>query len=57
MCLQCGISNYFPLEDVTLEDTVGIEMKLVRSPVCAECGGQLALIGKSGDHPHYKLAE
>ena len=56
MCLQCGISLHLPAELISLEDPANTEVKLLSSiHVCASCGGSLALVGKVGDEPHYRL--
>ena len=56
MCQQCGISIYIPADLISLEDPANTEVKLLSSiHVCENCGGQLALVGKAGDEPHYRL--
>jgi hypothetical protein len=56
MCQECGISVYLPSEVINLEDPASAEVKLLDSLlVCQECGGRLALVGKVGDEPHYRL--
>ena len=55
MCQHCGISIHLPAELISLEDPANTEMKLLSSiNVCESCGGQLALVGKAGDEPHYR---
>ena len=55
MCQQCGVSIYIPDDLISLEDPANIEVKLLSSiHVCANCGGQLVLMGKAGDEPHYR---
>lgn len=57
MCQQCGISIYIPADLISLEDPANTEVKMLSSlHVCEQCGGQLALVGKAGDEPHYRLA-
>jgi len=56
ICQQCGISVFLSEDLVLLEDPASTEVKLLDSLlVCQACGGQLALIGKSGDEPYYRL--
>lgn len=56
MCQQCGISIHLPAELISLEDPANTEVKLLNSlHVCANCGGQLALVAKVGDEPQYRL--
>lgn len=56
MCQECGISLYLPAEVISLEDPAGGDLKLLTGlHVCSECGGRLALIGKAGDEPRYRL--
>jgi Zn finger protein HypA/HybF involved in hydrogenase expression len=56
MCQQCGISLHIPVELISLEDPANTEVKLLSSiHVCENCGGQLALVGKAGDEPHYRM--
>ena len=56
MCQECGISVYHPSGVIDLEDPANTEIKLLDSLlVCQECGGRLALVGKVGDEPHYRL--
>ncbi|MGD9167091.1 MAG: hypothetical protein PVH33_10305 [Syntrophobacterales bacterium] len=56
MCQQCGISIHMPSELVSLQDPTNAEVKLLSSiHVCVNCGGQLALVGKAGDEPRYRL--
>lgn len=56
VCQQCGISIHIPSELVSLEDPGSTEVKLLSSiHVCENCGGQLALVGRVGDEPHYRL--
>ncbi|UCG12039.1 MAG: hypothetical protein JSU72_16240 [Deltaproteobacteria bacterium] len=56
MCRQCGISVYLPADIISLQDPANTEVKLLADiHVCAECGGQLALIGKAGGEPRYRL--
>jgi hypothetical protein len=55
MCQQCGISVHLPAVLISLEDPDNTEAKLLSSiHVCESCGGQLALVGKAGDEPHYR---
>jgi DNA-directed RNA polymerase subunit RPC12/RpoP len=56
MCLECGVSNYLPADCITLEDPSAVDSKIIDSLlVCEQCGGQLMLMGKAGDEPHYRL--
>jgi Zn finger protein HypA/HybF involved in hydrogenase expression len=56
MCQQCGVSIYIPADLISLEDPANTEVKMLSSlHVCEQCGGQLALVGKAGDEPHYRL--
>ena len=56
MCQQCGVSVFIPSALISLEDPTNTEVKLLSSiHVCESCGGQLAMIGKAGDEPHYRL--
>ncbi|MBW2072532.1 MAG: hypothetical protein JRI89_14925 [Deltaproteobacteria bacterium] len=58
MCQECGISHYLPEDTITLEDPANSEVRLLSGIfVCSECGGALALIGKAGDEPSYRLEE
>jgi len=55
MCQQCGISVHLPAVLISLEDPDNTEAKLLSSiHVCESCGGQLALVGKAVDEPHYR---
>ena len=56
MCLQCGVSIHLAEADIVMEDPASVESKLLDALlVCQNCGGQLALVGKTGDEPHYRL--
>jgi hypothetical protein len=56
MCQQCGISVHLPESDIVMENPTSVESKLLDMLlVCQNCGGQLALVGKAGDEPHYRL--
>ena len=56
MCQQCGVSIYIPADFISLEDPANTEVKMLSSlHVCEQCGGQLALVGRAGDEPHYRL--
>jgi len=56
LCMECGVSNYFPADDIALEDPSDVDSKKIDSLlVCEQCGGQLMLVGKAGDEPHYRL--
>ena len=56
MCQQCGVSIYIPADLISLEDPANTEVKMLSSlHVCEQCGGQLALVGKAGEEPHYRL--
>jgi hypothetical protein len=56
MCQQCGVSIYIPADLISLEDPANTEVKILSSlHVCEQCGGQLALVGKAGDEPYYRL--
>ena len=57
MCMECGASNYLPADDVIMDEQEGTDSKLLDSLlVCQNCGGQLKLIGRAGDEPHYRLS-
>jgi hypothetical protein len=56
MCQQCGVSVYLPQTDIVLDDPAGGDLKLLSNLLaCQNCGGQLALMGKAGDEPRYRL--
>ena len=56
MCQQCGMSVYMLENEIVMEDPAGKESKLLSNLlVCQNCSGQLALVGKAGDEPHYRL--
>jgi hypothetical protein len=56
MCQQCGVSVYIQADLISLEDPANTEVKMLSSlHVCEQCGGQLALVGRAGDEPHYRL--
>jgi hypothetical protein len=56
MCMQCGISICLPEDSVIMEDSSNANSKLLDILlVCDQCGGQLRLVGKSGDEPLYRL--
>jgi Zn finger protein HypA/HybF involved in hydrogenase expression len=56
MCQQCGVSIYIPAGLISLEDPANTEVKMLSSlHLCEQCGGPLALVGKAGDEPHYRL--
>ena len=56
MCMDCGISNLFPADYIALEDPSAVDSKIIDTVlVCEQCGGQLMLVGKAGDEPHYRL--
>jgi hypothetical protein len=56
VCRECGISVYLFETDIALEDPASSDSKLLdRLLVCQNCGGQLALVGKAGDEPRYRL--
>jgi hypothetical protein len=55
MCLECGMSNFLRQSDISMEDPTNSESKPLGSLlVCANCGGQLSLVGKAGDEPFYR---
>ncbi len=57
MCMECGASNYLPVDAVTMDEQEGTDSKLLDSLlVCQNCGGQLKLIGTAGDEPYYRLS-
>jgi hypothetical protein len=57
MCQQCGMSSHIAEGEIVLEDPSNLESKLLSSLlVCQNCGGQLVLVGKVGDEPHYRLS-
>jgi len=56
MCRECGISIYLFETDIALDDPASSDPKLLdRLLVCPNCGGLLALVGKAGDEPRYRL--
>ena len=56
MCQQCGVSVYIAADLISLEDPANTQVKFLSSiHVCQNCGGQLALVGKAGGEPHYRL--
>jgi hypothetical protein len=56
MCMQCGISTYLPEGSVIMDDSSDADSKLLDILlVCEQCGGQLTIVGKSGDEPFYRL--
>jgi len=56
MCQECGISVYLFETDIALDDPSSSDPKLLdRLLVCQNCGGRLALVGKAGDEPRYRL--
>ncbi|MBW2193181.1 MAG: hypothetical protein JRF27_05265 [Deltaproteobacteria bacterium] len=58
MCQACGMSVYHPGDTIQMADPAAAEVKLIDTIlVCQACGGQLALIGKAGDEPHYRLKQ
>ena len=57
MCMECGVSNYLPADDVIMDEQEGTNSKLLdRLLVCQNCGGQLRLIGRAEDEPYYRLS-
>lgn len=56
MCMDCGVSNFFPVDDISMEDPSALDSKKINPLlVCEKCGGQLMLVGKAGDEPFYRL--
>ncbi len=56
MCMHCGISIYLPEDSVIMDDSSDTDSKLLDSLlICEQCGGQLMLVGKSGDEPFCRL--
>jgi hypothetical protein len=56
MCLECGVSTYRPLDQISLEDPASKEGRLLSDLcICAECGGRLVLVGRAGDELRYRL--
>lgn len=56
MCQECGMSVYHPRDIIQMADPAASDVKLIDTIlVCQECGGQLALIGRAGDEPRYRL--
>lgn len=50
------MSVHLPEGDIVMADPTSSESKLLDILlVCQNCGGQLALVGKAGDEPHYRL--
>lgn len=57
LCLDCGISNYLDLENLSLDAPAGSDMRVITNTFCADCGGAMVLIGKAGDEAYYKTGE
>jgi DNA-directed RNA polymerase subunit RPC12/RpoP len=56
MCLECGISAFYDLGALAMDDYSEGNFKAVKdTTVCTECGGRLVVIGKAGDEPNYRL--
>ncbi len=55
LCLQCGISNYFVLEDLPLDALEPSETKILANIYCSECGGPLLVRGAAGEEPFYPI--
>ena len=56
MCMQCGISIYLSEDSIIMDDSSDPDSKLLDMLLaCEQCGGQLRLMGKSGDEPFYRL--
>ncbi len=55
MCLQCGISNHLDVEGLVFDRDPESDLVLIRHPFCTQCGGTLALIGRAGDEPRYRV--
>ena len=56
MCIHCGISHHIVLQGVSMEaDPYDPDRKLLNGATCTECGGVLALVGKVGVEPSYRL--
>jgi len=53
LCLQCGISNYLLLGDLTLDALEPSETKILANIFCVECGGPLLVRGAAGAEPFY----
>jgi hypothetical protein len=53
LCLECGISNYLPLEELISEDFEPSEVEILAHRFCSNCGGPLLVRGKAGDEPYY----
>lgn len=54
MCLECGISTYLDMDNITVED-LGGGIKVVSNAYCPDCQGGLRVIGKAGAEPYYKI--
>ena len=55
MCLDCGISNYLDVQDVSLENIPDLQRQFVKNRPCIECGGALVVIGRAGEEPCYTV--
>ena len=55
MCMDCNISHYIDLGNISLEDVADNEKRLVDNLFCSECCGKLFLNCKAGDEPTYRL--
>jgi len=55
MCLECGMSIHMPEDLITMDPSDSTSKLLDSLLVCDNCGGQLKLVGKSGDEPFYRL--
>jgi hypothetical protein len=55
MCVHCGISVYLDMDLVSLDDGFNPAVTTLNNLFCTECGGQLTVVGKAGEEPHYRL--
>lgn len=53
MCLECGISHYIKIGELTLETHINFEYPVVLNILCTQCGGILFVVGKEGEQPRY----
>lgn len=55
MCLECGISSYFPAVDLSFDNFPGFAGKrFVTNLFCPQCGGVLFVVGLVGEEPCYR---
>jgi len=54
MCQECGISSHFLVTDLSYDEAGPGGRRLVQNLFCPECGGQLFVVGRVGEEPHYR---